>query len=74
MITEYQLQSIGYYEKSKLINNSRDFRHNDFENRPYLVNINEGLVRVDHHMKSENRSFQTDDFQTFKNWHDNFCV
>lgn len=67
MITKAHLYSLGYEVKTiSTFNTSIDFR---YSGRPYLINFNNGIVRVDF---ARNPSIEFSDIDKFKEWHNNF--
>lgn len=48
MITEEDLYILGYRVKTRLTDKTEsiDFVHQDFDSRPYLVNLDEGKIHI----------------------------
>lgn len=72
MITENQLFKLGYEVKTGLIDGSIDFRISDSESSPYLVNLQDGSVRIDFGNNVNTKSIEFDDFENFKKWHQHY--
>jgi len=67
MITKEHLYSLGYELKTiSTYNSSTDFR---YSGRPYLINLNNGIIRVDFVRKS---SLEFSELDKFKEWHYNY--
>ncbi len=75
MITENQLFNLGYFKKPDNINmrdGSTDFKHKDFKNRTYLVNLNAGGITIMFPMSKPQKGFSCNDYNTFLNWHESY--
>ncbi|CAM1370599.1 hypothetical protein TPENAI_60913 [Tenacibaculum litopenaei] len=75
MITTKDLYRLGYSKKPENIvmhDGSTDFRHDDFENRSYLVNLNGGVITVAFPVNKPGNPINTDDIAAFTEWHNNY--
>jgi len=72
MITKEQLYELGFEVKSNLLDGSTDFRISGSESSTYLVNLNDGSIRIIFDNNSSNKIVEFVDFKYFKEWHQNF--
>lgn len=72
MINREQILQLGYNSKTKGIKGDEDFIHNDFEERQYLINLNNGVIQIIKDTKLITNGSSFDDIENFKNWHNNY--
>jgi hypothetical protein len=75
MITTNHLYQLGYSKKPENIDmhdGSTDFRHDDFQSRSYLVNLNAGCITITFPINKPGNPITTSDIATFTEWHNNF--
>ena len=76
MITEMDLYRLGYRIKMRLTDTDRsiDFKHEDFENRSYLINLRKGGIHIVYPTNKSMKKpfFSTSDINELRNWHNNF--
>jgi hypothetical protein len=72
MINRNQIIELGYILKSKSLKKSEDFKHIDFEKRPYLINLNNGIIQIINDIKLKDREISFDNIDDFINWHNKF--
>jgi hypothetical protein len=69
MIKREQIIQLGYNSKTKGIKDDEDFKHNDFEERPYLINLNKGVIQIIKDIRLKNIGSLFNDIDEFENWH-----
>lgn len=77
MILKKQLYDLGYSEKPDNIDmrdGSTDFKHENFEKRTYLANLNDGIITIVFPMNNQQKSFSSYDYDEFLNWHESYAV
>lgn len=72
MINRNEIIELGYILKSERTKEIGDFKHTDFEKRPYLVNLNNGLIQIIKDIKFKGTEISFDKIDDFKSWHNNF--
>ncbi|EKT4502347.1 hypothetical protein [Flavobacterium psychrophilum] len=72
MINRNQIIELGYILKSERTKQIGDFKHIDFEKRPYLVNLNNGLIQIIKDIKLKGTEISFDKIDDFESWHNNF--
>ena len=77
MISKKQLYGLGYFEKPDNINmrdGSTDFKHENFDERTYLVNLNQGNITIIFPINNQQKSFRSYDYDEFLKWHELYTV
>lgn len=72
MITELDLVKLGYNRPNKLLNGSTDYRHSESDERPYMINLKEGIIQVIFPTKKQITGPMFDTIEEFTYWHLNY--
>jgi hypothetical protein len=75
MISTNDLYQLRYSKKAENIDmddGSTDFRHDVFENRNYLVNLNDGFITIVFPINKRGNPIKTDNIAVFTEWHNNY--
>lgn len=74
MITENELHQLGYIRRMHMYDNTWDYKHKDFSERPYLLNLKDGHLTINHPLNSQKSSHSFDNIESFKRWHTTYRV
>ena len=74
MITENKLYNLGYIRRMPMFDETWDYKHKDFSERPYLLNLKNGHLTINHPLNNPKGSFSFDNIKDFEKWHNNYKV
>lgn len=72
MITQKEIENLGYNLKTKGITGNLDFVFQDLEVRPYLVCLSNNSIQIIYDSRDKRKSITFSNINDFIHWHNNF--